>query len=87
MTPESMKHTLFLDLICRLPRLPKRTLVFVIDALDECGGTQSRPGILKTLISAASHAPWLKLIITSRPEGDIEEFFNTLTPSTHFDMI
>jgi hypothetical protein len=84
MTPASMKHTLFLDLICRLPRLPKRTLVFVIDALDECGGTQTRPSILKTLISAASHVPWLKLLITSRPEGDIEDFFNILAPSTHF---
>jgi hypothetical protein len=58
--------------------------VFVIDALDECGGTQSRPDILRTLISAASYVPWLKIIITSRPEADIEDCFNALTPSTHF---
>jgi hypothetical protein len=83
-TPESMKCTLFLDLICKLPRLPTRTLVFVIDALDECGGTQSRSNILRTLISAASYVPWLKIIITSRPESDIEDCFNSLNPSTHF---
>jgi hypothetical protein len=83
-TPESMKRTLFLDFLCKLPRLPTRTLVFVIDALDECGGTQSRPDTLRTLISAASYVPWLKLIIISRPEADIEDCFNALTPSTHF---
>jgi len=70
-----MKHTLFLEFIRELPRLPKKTLVFVIDALDECGSTQSRPGILNTLTTAATHSPWLKIIITSRPEGDIQYCF------------
>jgi hypothetical protein len=83
-TPESMKHTLFLDFIRKLPRFPKRTLVFVIDALDECGSTQSRPDILKALTSAATSTPWLKIIITSRPEGDIQHCFNALGLSTHF---
>ena len=83
-TPESMKHTLFLEFIRELPRLPQKTLVFVIDALDECGSTQSRPGILSTLTTAAAYSPWLKIIITSRPEGDIQYCFNGLTPSTHF---
>ena len=82
-TPESMKHTFFLDFIRKLPRLPKRTLVFVIDALDECSATQSRPDILKALTDAAAHAPWLKVIITSRPEVDIERFFNPPTQLLH----
>ena len=82
--PESMKHTLLLEFIRKLPRIPKRTLVFVIDAIDECGSTQSRPDILRALISATTHAPWLKIIITSRPEADIQNCFNALTPSTHF---
>jgi len=34
-TPETMKHALFLNFIRKLPHLPGRTLVFVIDALDE----------------------------------------------------
>ena len=53
LTPESMKGSLFLDFIRSLPRHPKRTLVFVIDALDECGDAQSRPRLLKVLANAA----------------------------------
>jgi len=62
----------------------------VIDALDECvstqscGSTQSRPDILKALTSAATNTPWLKILITSGPEGNIQHCFNTLGPSMHF---
>jgi len=69
LTTESMKDTLFLDFICSLPpHLTEHSLVFVIDALDECGDTQSRPDVLKALTDAAALAPWLKIILTSRPE-------------------
>jgi len=87
-TPESMKHTLFIDFIRELSGLPEKTLVLVIDALDECGSSQSRPSILKSLTIAAAHVPWLKIIITSRTEGDIQRCFNGLTPATHlrYDM-
>ena len=86
LTPESMKDSLFLDFIGSLPHLrhPKRTLVLVIDALDECGNAQSRPGILSVLTSAAAQAPWLKIVITSRPETDIQRFFDAPTQSSHF---
>src|SRR5258706_5151178 len=43
LTPESMEGSLFLDFIHSLPRHPEHALVFVIDALDECGNAQSRP--------------------------------------------
>ena len=76
LTPKAMKHTLFLDFIRNLPRHPKNALVFVIDALDECGDDQSRSLLLKVLIDAADHASWLKIIITSRPEVDIQRFFD-----------
>jgi len=82
-TPESIDHALFLEFIRKLPRLPKRNLVFVIDALDECGSTQSRPHILSALIDAAAHAPWLKVIITSRPEVDIQRFFDSPSQLLH----
>ena len=75
-TPESMKPTLFVDFIRQLPGDPNHPLVLVIDALDECGSNQTRPDILKALTDAAAHAPWLKVIITSRPEVDIQHFFN-----------
>ena len=82
LTTESMKDTLFLDFILSLPGQPnEQPLAFVIDALDECGNSQSRPEILKALTDAAALAPWLKIIITSRPEADIERFFNGLAGS------
>src|SRR5258706_11433029 len=79
LTPESMKGPLFLDFICSLPRHPDHTLVFIIDALDECGDAQSRPRLLKVLTNAATQASWLKIIITSRTKVDIQHFFDTLT--------
>jgi len=87
--PESMRPTLFLDSIRKLPRLPKRTLVFVIDALDECGSPESRPGVLKALTDATACAPWLKVIITSRQEVDIQRFFDNPTQLSYlrYDLI
>jgi len=83
LTPESMSGSLFLDFIRSLPRHPDHTLVFVIDALDECGDPRSRPGLLRVLTTAAAQAPWLKLIVTSRTEVDIQQLFDTLTQSTY----
>jgi len=83
LTPESMKGSLFLDFIRSVPRHPKHTLVFVIDALDECGNIQTRLGALNVLTSAAAQAPWLKTIIASRPESDIQRFFDTGIRSSH----
>ena len=83
LTPESMEGSLFLDLIHSLPSHPEHALVFVIDALDECGDAQSHPHLLKVLTNAAAQAPWLKIIITSRTEVDIQAFFDTLTQSSY----
>ena len=82
-TPESMGATLFVELIRKLPRVPKKTLVFVIDALDECGSPQSRLGMLYDLTEVTAHAPWLRFIITSRPEADIQLFFDDPTQLSH----
>ena len=77
LTPQSMKDTLLADFIRSLHRRPKQqTLVFVIDAFDECGCSGTRPNILEVLIGAAALAPWLKIIITSRPEADIIRCFS-----------
>ena len=86
LTPGSMKESIFLDFIRSVPRHPKQTrsLVFVIDALDECGDDQSRRCILNILNDAAAQAPWLRIIITSRPEADIQRFFDSLARSSHF---
>ena len=83
LTLESMEGSLFIDFIRSLPRHPERTLVFVIDALDECGDAQSRPPLLEVLTNAAAQAPWLKIIVTSRTEFDIQHFFGTLAQSSY----
>ena len=79
LTPGSMNHTLLVELICDLPRPPNRTLVFVIDAVDECGDDLNHARILRALTDAAAHAPWLKIIITSRPEVNINRLFEALS--------
>ena len=83
LTPHSMKGSHFLDFIRSTPCHPEHTLVFVIDALDECGDPRSRPSILKALTDAAAQAPWLKIIITSRPEADVQHFFDNLKQSSY----
>src|SRR5258706_15082460 len=83
LTPKSMEGSLFLNFIRSLPRQPEHTLVFVIDALDECGDAHSRTRVLEVLTNAASQAPWLKIIVTSRTEFDIQHFFGTLTQSSY----
>ena len=85
LTSKSMKESLFLEFIHNLPRHPKHALVFVIDALDECGDDQNRPVLLKGLTEAASHAPWLKIIVTSRPEDEIQHFFRCLPRSSYWE--
>ena len=83
LTSDSMEYTLFLNFLSKLPPRPERTLVFVIDALDECGNNQSRNHILTVLANAVVQAPWLKIIITSRPESDIQRFFDQTIQSPH----
>jgi len=83
LTPESMKDPLFSELLDKLPKRPNDFLVFVIDAFDECGDDRSRLRVLKILAGAATRASWLKIIITSRPEADIRQFFDGLTQSSY----
>ena len=84
LTMESMKDTHFLGFILSHPGQPnEHSRAFVIDALDECGNQSNRQGVLKALTDAAARAPWLKIIITSRPDADIERFFHGLTGSSH----
>jgi len=83
LTPESMKNSLFLELLDNLPKHPNDFLVFVIDAFDECGDDRSRPRLLRLLTGAATRASWLKFIISSRPEADIGQFFDGLPKSSY----
>src|SRR5258706_1803134 len=83
LTSESMEGSIFLNFIRSLPCQPEHTLVFVIDALDECGDARSRKRLLEVLTNAAAQAPWLKIIVTSRTEFDIQNFFGTIAQSSY----
>ncbi|KAG9124487.1 hypothetical protein FRC07_011466, partial [Ceratobasidium sp. 392] len=54
---------------------PTNSLVVVVDALDECGDTKTRKQLLACLRNMAQLRPWLKVIVTSRPDLDIREYF------------
>ena len=86
LTPESMKGNILSEFIHGLPRQPDHALVFIIDAIDECGDNRSRQAllaVLKVLTDAAAHARWLKIIVTGRPEIVIQRFFDAPTRSSH----
>ncbi|KAG8754824.1 POC1 centriolar protein A [Ceratobasidium sp. 428] len=58
-----------------LKQQPGGNLVIVVDALDECGDTNTRRQLLACLRSLSQLGPWLKLVVTSRPDPDIQQFF------------
>ncbi|KAG8789765.1 hypothetical protein FRC12_013273 [Ceratobasidium sp. 428] len=57
---------------------PTNTMVVVIDALDECGDFSTRKQLLACLRGLSLLEPWLKTIVTSRPDPDIREFFGCM---------
>ncbi|KAG8723257.1 hypothetical protein FRC09_004086 [Ceratobasidium sp. 395] len=50
-------------------------LVVVVDALDECGDTDTRRQLLRCLQDLPQLVPFLRVVVTSRPNMDIKEFF------------
>ncbi|KAG8729755.1 hypothetical protein FRC10_003476, partial [Ceratobasidium sp. 414] len=74
---ETQYNKLIVDLL-QLPEVSAATsrLVLVVDALDECGNTQTRRRLLGQLHSMSRMVNWLKVVITSRPDLDIKEYFD-----------
>ncbi|KAG9074979.1 hypothetical protein FRC06_010347, partial [Ceratobasidium sp. 370] len=58
----------------RLDEAPQG-LVVVIDALDETQRDENRASVLTYLRDMCQLAPWLKIIVTSRPDDDIKPEF------------
>lgn len=75
LTPESASGELLLKALEPLKEHARQPLVLVIDAFDECGTSGSRNQLLSCLTKACKSTSWLKLILTSRPERDIQAFF------------
>ncbi|KAF8596008.1 hypothetical protein BDV93DRAFT_500786, partial [Ceratobasidium sp. AG-I] len=55
---------------------PPRTFAIIIDALDECEKTDNRRSLFTYLREMSQLAPWIKVVITSRPDKDIEITFD-----------
>ncbi|KAG8727842.1 hypothetical protein FRC10_005571, partial [Ceratobasidium sp. 414] len=68
---------------------PSGTLVVTIDALDECGDALDRRKLLSCLRDMSERVPGLKIIVTSRPDADIWEFFGDLNSSwfARYDLL
>lgn len=51
-------------------------IVIVLDALDECGSIEHRAALLRVLAAESANLPaFLRIVITSRPESDIQHYF------------
>jgi hypothetical protein len=61
-----------LQLCCTRPAAP---LVIVIDALDESGTAGERRHLISILREMSGLVPWLKIVVTSRPDKDIRNSF------------
>ncbi|KAG9081756.1 hypothetical protein FS749_007415, partial [Ceratobasidium sp. UAMH 11750] len=61
---------------------PDRLLTIVVDALDECGTIDSRKQLITSLHSISQATPWLRVVVTSRPDSDIQACFAQLGAHT-----
>ncbi|EMD36495.1 hypothetical protein CERSUDRAFT_115528 [Gelatoporia subvermispora B] len=58
------------------------TLVFVVDALDECADPTATKNMVAALVSRSSHMP-VKFFLTSRPERHIQMHFSSKCSHLH----
>ncbi|QRV86913.1 hypothetical protein RhiJN_14931 [Ceratobasidium sp. AG-Ba] len=54
---------------------PRQTLAVIVDALDECGDATTRRQLLVCLRDMSRLAPFLVIIVSSRPDEDIKRYF------------
>ncbi|KAG9087379.1 hypothetical protein FRC06_002578 [Ceratobasidium sp. 370] len=68
---------------------PDRTLTIVVDALNECGSVKTRKQLIQYLWDISRAAPWLRLVLTSRPDADVQQCFTCLSPDrfTQFNLL
>lgn len=65
----------------------KLTLIFVIDALDECDDEEKMKVILQLFVEAKNVAEKLKILVTSRPETPIRLGFREMPEIIHQDLV
>ena len=55
----------------------RRTILLILDALDECASKKGTSDILRLLLSHTSNVPYcLRILVTSRPEDHIRSIFH-----------
>jgi hypothetical protein len=70
---------LIVEPLSKLPSdLDVPPVVIIIDAVDECGHECTREPLLQCLRGVSSLPVWFKLLVTSRPEQDIEKYLSEL---------
>ncbi|KAG9078862.1 hypothetical protein FRC06_008125, partial [Ceratobasidium sp. 370] len=74
---ETQYNKLIVDLF-KQPELSTSNseFVVVVDALDECGDNDTRKKMLGQLYGISKSVAWLKIVVTSRPDRDITEYFD-----------
>jgi hypothetical protein len=81
---DSAGYELFSRLLGSLQNHPSHTITLVIDAFDESRDDSLRSSVLQGLFDAVSKVSWLRIVITSRPEGDIEVFFSQIRDKNRY---
>jgi hypothetical protein len=87
---------LIFDVLRTLRPNPPSCLLIILDALDECKNDVNRvhgDDLLSILISGLRDIPFVKVLLTSRPEPGVERIFTwkdlydvTSTPALHCDI-
>ncbi|KZP25995.1 WD40 repeat-like protein [Athelia psychrophila] len=63
------------------------SIVLVLDALDECGTSDTRESLIKLMVAdLASLSPRIRVLITSRKESDIEYIFGASPLIRHLEL-
>ncbi|KAL5513412.1 hypothetical protein ACEPAH_3811 [Sanghuangporus vaninii] len=85
-TLEKQFTKLLLEPLCKAD-IPN-TIVIILDALDECGNAGSRQDLLHLLKTKFAQLPSkVRILITSRPEGDIMKDFPTNSHINHVRLM
>jgi NACHT domain len=83
LNPDWTGCRLLLEHLYSLQDNPETALVLVIDALDEPGDPRTRAPLLMYLSEICSRVDWIKIVVTSRPEQDINSLFQRLDIAGH----
>jgi NACHT domain len=74
---------LLIDPLSSFPTL-RTPIVFVFDALDQCGTPEERESLMNVLSEQSGHLPpAIRFIFTSRAESDIRRAFDPQPPQPH----